>query len=185
MNANMPKVAACFEAAGFADVRTVLSSGNVVFSARRGSAAELAAAIEKALSKGLGRTFLTIVRSIADLQALLDKDPFAGFAVPEGSKRVVTFLRAGAKLSPTLPPERDGARIWAVDGGEAFTSYLRSAEGPIFMEMIKKTFGDAQTTRTWDTIGKVVRAAATSTPAQAPTARKPQRARPKARTSAG
>ena len=34
MNAKMPELKKAFEAAGFADVKTVLSSGNVVFSAR-------------------------------------------------------------------------------------------------------------------------------------------------------
>jgi uncharacterized protein (DUF1697 family) len=33
MNAKMPELKKAFEDAGFADVRTVLSSGNVVFSA--------------------------------------------------------------------------------------------------------------------------------------------------------
>ena len=34
MNAKMPELRRCFENAGFRDVRTLLSSGNVVFSTR-------------------------------------------------------------------------------------------------------------------------------------------------------
>ena len=34
MNAKMPALKKCFEAAGFSDVRTLLSSGNVVFNSR-------------------------------------------------------------------------------------------------------------------------------------------------------
>ena len=34
MNAKMPELKRCFEVAGFSDVRTLLSSGNVVFSTR-------------------------------------------------------------------------------------------------------------------------------------------------------
>ncbi len=168
MNAKMPEVAACFEAAGFTDVRTLLSSGNVVFSAPRKGEAALAQTIEKAIAKGLGRSFLTIVRSIEHLQAMLDRDPFARWRVPAASKRVVTFLREPAAPSTPLPPERDGARIWALEGAEAFTSYVRSAEGPVFMDMIKRTFGEEQTTRTWDTIGKVVKVAAQATPSERP-----------------
>ena len=41
MNAKMPELKRCFEAAGFTDVKTVLSSGNVVFSARASSEASL------------------------------------------------------------------------------------------------------------------------------------------------
>jgi uncharacterized protein (DUF1697 family) len=41
MNASMPALKACFEAAGFTDVRTLLSSGNVAFDARSASPATL------------------------------------------------------------------------------------------------------------------------------------------------
>ena len=37
MNAKMPEVKRCFEAAGFTDVKTLLSSGNVVFGAKAGA----------------------------------------------------------------------------------------------------------------------------------------------------
>jgi uncharacterized protein (DUF1697 family) len=159
-HAKMPEIAACFEAAGFSDAKTVLSSGNVVFSAARGSEASLAAAVERTMTKRLGRSFLTIVRSIENLQALLDRDPFADLQIPAGAKRVVTFLRESTKPTQPLPIERDGANIWCVEGLEVFTSYTPTPRGPVFMEMLKRTFGEGQTTRTWDTIGKVVKAAA-------------------------
>ena len=163
-NAKMPEIAACFESAGFTDVKTVLSSGNVVFSAGRGSEASLANAIEKAMTKRLGRAFLTIVRSIEDLQALLDTNPFADLRPPSAAKRVVTFLREDTKPAGPLPIECEGAKIWCVRGREAFTSYTPTPLGPVFMDMINRTFGDCQTTRTWDTIAKVVKvAAATAT----------------------
>jgi uncharacterized protein (DUF1697 family) len=39
MNAKMPELKRCFEAAGFTDVKTVLANGNVAFDARAVSAA--------------------------------------------------------------------------------------------------------------------------------------------------
>ena len=62
MNARMPDLKRCFEAAGFTDVRTILSSGNVVFSARAASPDALARRAEKAMAAGLERTFGTFVR---------------------------------------------------------------------------------------------------------------------------
>ena len=156
MNAKMPALKQCFEATGFADVKTVLSSGNVVFTTRAASAATLERKIEGAMAKHLGRTFLTIVRPIDALRALLDADPYAAFRLPPGSKRVVTFLRDMPKAKLSLPIEVDGARILRVQGGEAFSAYVPSPRGPVFMTLIEKTFGDAVTTRTWDTVKKVV-----------------------------
>lgn len=49
MNARMPALKACFEAAAFTEVRTVLSSGNVVFNARSSSLATLERRVERAM----------------------------------------------------------------------------------------------------------------------------------------
>jgi hypothetical protein len=69
----------------------------------------------------------------------------------------VTFLRRSPAPKISLPIELHGARILRVAGGEAFSAYVRSPRGPVFMTLIEKTFGDEVTTRTWDTLGKVVR----------------------------
>ena len=55
-----------------------------------------------------------------------------------------------------LPIELDGARILSVRGTEVFSAYIPSPRGPVFMKLIEKTFGEEVTTRTWDTVGKVV-----------------------------
>jgi len=157
VNARMPELRAAFEAAGFEEVRTVLSSGNVVFSARPAAEATLARKAEAAMQARLGRTFPAIVREVEALRALLGADPFADFDLAPGSKRVVTFLRAppGGRLA--LPIEQDGARILAVRGREVLPPYVRTPKGPVFMSLIEKTFGKEVTTRTWDTIGRIAR----------------------------
>jgi len=159
MNAKMPDLKRSFEAAGFNDVKTVLSSGNVVFSARSAAAGTLERKAEKAMEKELGRTFLTIVRPASALSELLEADPYAAFEVPPGAKRVVTFLREPHKNTLPLPVETDGARILVMNGSEVFTAYVASPRGALFMTLIEKTFGTDVTTRTWDTLRKCVAAA--------------------------
>jgi uncharacterized protein (DUF1697 family) len=154
MNAKMPELKRCFEGAGFADVKTVLSSGNVVFSARAASEVALERKAEAAMAKRLGRTFHTIVRPASALRELLEADPYAAFRLPANAKRVVTFLRKPHKAKLSLPLEVDGARILAMNGCEIFTAYVPSPRGPVFMRLIEKTFGTNVTTRTWDTIKK-------------------------------
>jgi hypothetical protein len=75
------------------------------------------------------------------------------------TKRVVTFLRSPPAAVPALPIELDGARILALRGCEAFTAYVPSPRGPVFMALIERTFGADVTTRTWDTVRKCVAAA--------------------------
>ena len=155
MNAKMPELKRCFEAAGFVDVTTVLSSGNVVFSAPAAREASLEKKAEAAMEKELGRSFPVIVRSLQDLHAVLASDPFKGFRLAAGSKRVVTFLRRAPSSKLALPIEVDGARILCVKGSEVFTAYVTSPRGAVFMTLIERTFGKDVTTRTWDTIQKV------------------------------
>jgi uncharacterized protein (DUF1697 family) len=153
MNCRMPELKRAFEAAGFTNVVTLLSSGNVVFD----SASKATAAIEKkaeaAMQKALGRSFMTIVRPVAELAKLVEGDPWKGHGVGADAKRIVTFLRAKPK-AVKLPVEQDGASILRIDGDMAFSAYLRTDKGPVFMVLIDRTFGKEQTTRTWDTVRK-------------------------------
>ncbi len=154
-NAKMAELKASFEAAGFGDVRTVLSSGNVVFDARAGSLASLERKAEAAMKERLGRSFLTIVRPVDALRSLVAADPYRDFRLPLHAKRIVTFLRRPPGSTIPLPIEVDGARILCVRGGEVFGAYVRTPRGPVFMTLIQETFGEEVTTRTWDTVRKV------------------------------
>jgi uncharacterized protein (DUF1697 family) len=154
MNAKMAELKRCFEGAGFTDVKTVLSSGNVVFDTRARSDTALVHEIETAMAKQLDRTFYTIVRQASVLRELIETDPYAGFRLPANAKRVVTFLREPHNAKLRLPLESDGVRILALNGREVFTAYVPSPRGPVFMTLIEKTFGADLTTRTWDTAKK-------------------------------
>jgi uncharacterized protein (DUF1697 family) len=154
MNAKMPELKRAFEEAGFTNVRTVLSSGNVVFDAPRTSAASLQRKAEKGMEKALGRSFRTIVRSTAALERILASDPFQGRKMRKDTKRVITFIRDKAAQIVDIPEAVDGAEVVAVRGGEVFTAYLPSDKGPAFMRLIEKAFGKEVTTRTWESVTK-------------------------------
>lgn len=160
MNLKMPELAAAFEDAGFSRVRTLLSSGNVVFSASRGAEATLQRKAEAAMQARLGKTFMTFVRPIEHLQALLQADPFARFKLAATSKRVVTFLHESPGDFPQLPIELGGARLLALQDRERFCAYVPAPGDPVFMRLIERHCGKAQTTRTWDTLRKVCAAGA-------------------------
>ena len=157
MNARMPELKRAFEAAGFTEVRTLLSSGNVVFDAKAAPIDSLQKKAEAAMREELGTAFLTVVRSVESLRELLDSDPYGKFRLAPGAKRIVTFLRSPPAAGVRLPVELHGARILAVKGAEAFSAYTPTPQGPVFMTLIEKTFGKEQTTRTWQTVEKAAR----------------------------
>lgn len=157
-NASMPALARCVEAAGFTAVKTLLASGNVAFTARAGSEAALARKLEAAIAADLGREFPVFLRAQSALQALVAADPFATLRLPAEAKRIVTFLREAPPAGFRLPPAAEGVAIHALRGREVFTSYLPNPRGPVFMNILEKTFGKAQTTRTWDTVKRCAEA---------------------------
>lgn len=153
-NLKMADLKQALEHAGCRQVRTVLSSGNAAFDAESASGAALEPRLEAALAQQLGRRFAVVVRPRASLLALLQSDPFAGLALPLGSKRIVSFLKTPQAPRLPLPLTEGTATVIRQDGDEVFTAYLPSPEGPVFMKLIEQAFGTELTTRTWDTVAR-------------------------------
>lgn len=158
MNAKMSDLKRCFESAGFVDVKTILSSGNIAFTMHDMPEAELQKKAEFAMKTDNGKTFTAIVRRTDTLQRIIDSDPFTACQGPAKAKRVVTFLREAPNSRVTLPFESEGVRILSLRNKEIFTDYVPNARGPVFMALIEKMFGTNLTTRTWDTVKKCAKA---------------------------
>jgi uncharacterized protein (DUF1697 family) len=86
----MSDLKALCEAAGFAKVRTYIAIGNVVFESKA-SEAKVKAALEAKIAAHIGAKIGVIVRTAAEMAAVLDRDPFAG---RPASKTVAIFLDA-------------------------------------------------------------------------------------------
>ena len=157
LNAKMSDLKRAFELAGFTDVRTLLTSGNVGFSARPAPERTLARKAEAAMKQHLERPFVTFIRSVDDLRALLASEPYTRFTAKRGFKRVITFLETTPKTKLALPLEIDGGRILAIVGREVFGDYRQSDRGPAFMTLLQKTFGKSITSRTWQTVERAAR----------------------------
>jgi uncharacterized protein (DUF1697 family) len=158
MNCKMQQLRRCFEAAGFTEVRTILSSGNVAFCATPAIVPVLEKKAEEAMQAHLGHAFQTIVRPSAFLQSLVEDDPFASFELPANAKRIVTFLRRPYPGRIELPIERDQASILKLEGTEVFSAYVPNEKGPVFMALLERSFGTELTTRTFDTVRKCSKA---------------------------
>lgn len=130
------------------------------------------------MEKRLGRAFPAIVRPLEELRELVAADPFGAFRTQPGSKRIVTFLRE-------LPVELEGAHVLGVVGREAFSAYVRSPKGPVFMTLIERTFGKEVTTRTWDTAMKVAARVGSPAATASRTANATSRSRPRPPAPAG
>src|SRR3954465_1245273 len=76
----MADLRALFEDLGFRDVRTLLNSGNVIFSVPAGQRRDVGARIEKALASKLGLACSVIVLSADEVAGVVRNNPLARVA---------------------------------------------------------------------------------------------------------
>jgi uncharacterized protein (DUF1697 family) len=161
----MADLRAVFVAMGFQNVKTVLASGNVVFetlpeAGLPDNALDLAAYIEQRLQQVFGYSIAVALRTVADLQRLVDSDPFKGVATTPDTRLYVTFLSDPAKSRPDFTydaPEGD-LRIVRIGPGEVCSVLaLSPARGTTdLMALLEREFGGGVTTRNWNTVGKML-----------------------------
>ncbi len=109
---------------GFADARTHLQSGNVVFAAH-GDRAEIAATIEAGIVDRFGFRAETILRTANEMQRLATRNPFPEMAEADPSHLLVMFL-AGlptAEDRAALRMEWHGPETWQAVGADLFICY--------------------------------------------------------------
>jgi uncharacterized protein (DUF1697 family) len=94
----MVDLVACFEAAGYRDVRTLIQGGNVVFRADRADLAGLTGVIEQMLADAFDYSATIVLRDHEAIRAVVDAPP-AGFGGDPDDYRYDVFF-----LMPPLTP---------------------------------------------------------------------------------
>lgn len=159
-NENLRRV---LEELGFTNVRTVISSGNVLFESPITDTSELEAMIEAAWPDKLGFTSTTIIRSLDDLKELAAADPFAGYEHGPKTSLNVTFLKH--QSDQPKPLEGRGFSIIATYSREICSVIdITAAKTPDFMAKAEKMFGKQITTRTWKTVERIIKSLETQFP---------------------
>lgn len=155
----MAELKKVLEREGFERVKTFLASGNVLLEAE-GAAAAVAARLECIIREAFGFEVGVIVRSVKDLRALADRQPFKRVKVTPATRRYVTFLASKSSPSIAIPyasPDKS-LRILEVTPTEVI-SVLTVGDGKGTVDAMKifaNEFGKKITTRNWNTIEKML-----------------------------
>ncbi len=158
MNPNMKnaKLRELFEQLGFKNVRTVISSGNVLFESSSKSVPALETKIEKAFPKYLGFQSTTIIRSKEELEQLIKKNPYQGKLHSQENYTLVTFLKNHSGKLRTFPKKGFGFKVTAVYKKELCALIdLKGTRTPDLMRSLEKELTKEITTRTWNTVLKI------------------------------
>jgi uncharacterized protein (DUF1697 family) len=154
------KLRAVFEDLGFANVKTVISSGNVLFESPSGNIAALETKIEKAIQARLGFSSTTIIRNRDQLQELVDRKPFKDLEHGPKTYLTVTFLKHPAQTTLKAPyrvENRDYEILGIYDRAICCVLDQTSARTPDLMVWLEKQFGKEITTRTWKTVERILK----------------------------
>jgi uncharacterized protein (DUF1697 family) len=147
----MPRLAEVLAAQGHENVRTHLRSGNVVLDSRLAEA-ELADDLSTAIEKEFGFAVPVVVRTGAELAAVVTGDPFATIAT-DRARYLVTFMAEPPDPAAVdaLPPAESGEYL--VRGREL---YLWLPDGiqktPLASWKWDRLLGRPGTARNWNTV---------------------------------
>lgn len=146
-----------FTSLGFFDVKTLLNSGNVIFSSDK--KVDLREVIEKELDDYYKKTIPVLVRSIKEIDVLIKKDPFKDVVITNRTRLYVTFLSEPKKPSFSIPyisPDK-AIHVLSASDREVCTAVtlLPQKNTTDMMVFLEKEFGKNITTRSWNTVVKI------------------------------
>ena len=152
----MAELRAMLTKLGCTDVQTYVQSGNAVFGAKLAEAA-LTKAIEHALEAYMGRPIATTLRTLDQMKAIVDGNPFAKVAT-KPAYLCVTFLShapAKSELAP-LHAQDWKPELFKIVGREIYIWHPNGqGRSPLAAALGKLPLRGTVTTRNWNTVLKL------------------------------
>jgi len=154
----MDQLRKTFEELGFADVKTYIQSGNVVFKAPASTPAKLAKRIEEGVLRQFGFPVAALVKTAAELGEVIANNPLLKEKGIDPTKLHVTFLACA--------PDKNALK--ALDAAEAAPDQFRCSAQAVYLycpngyhatklgnNVLGKMLKVGTTTRNWNTVNKL------------------------------
>jgi uncharacterized protein (DUF1697 family) len=154
----MAELRELLESLGFERCQTYIQSGNVVFDAAQGSDAEITEQITKGMAKRFGFAPGVSVRTAAEMEKVIERNPFVKMKGVDVTKLHVSFLSkkpeksALKKLEALAAPVEDFRGV----GREVFV-HCPDGYGNTKLNnnALEKALSVSATTRNWNTVRKL------------------------------
>jgi uncharacterized protein (DUF1697 family) len=151
----MEKLRASCEGLGFAEVKTYIQSGNVIFKAPKLSPTALSKKLGECIVKDFGFSAEVISRSREEMKEIIDNNPFVKERGMDSSKLHVAFLSDAPSISGlrklqelTLAPDRV-----SVGNKEIYFYFPNGVSGSsLWKHPLDKVLSVAGTMRNWKTV---------------------------------
>jgi uncharacterized protein (DUF1697 family) len=154
----MDELRASLSAMGFAEVKTYIQSGNVVFKAAKISDKALSSKIEATILSKFGHSISVIIRTAEEIEQVIANNPFLEQPDIDPTKLHVMFLReppaqSALKQLETFVLKPDQFRS---QGKELYFCLPNGiAESAVMKKPIDRTLGVPTTMRNWRTVNTI------------------------------
>jgi uncharacterized protein (DUF1697 family) len=158
---NIIKMAAlklCLEQDGLRNVATLIQSGNVIFESDERNAGQLTKQIERALSKRFDHDARVVLRSHAQLGAVVAGAP-SGWRTRTDLRRNIAFLRAPVTARHAFAQVDAEPRVDSVQAGRGvlyLSTLLSGSKKSRFPKLIGKSVYRHMTIRNYNTCQKLL-----------------------------
>lgn len=142
---------------GATEVKTYIQSGNVVFSASATLARGMSTVLADAIEAQLGLTVPVVVRTAAQMQAVVEGNPFLAAGLDPKTLHVGFLASKPSKAKvAALDPERSPPDAFEVRGQEIFLHFPNGvARTKLTNAYLDRTLGTTSTVRNWKTVNKL------------------------------
>lgn len=159
----MKELARIFTEAGLKNVRTYIASGNVIFEFGSANKVALTKKIEKALHQALGYEVTVVVRTLSEIESIVNRNPFKKYEASKDVMLCLVFLADEPKTKPTLPlfSLTENLEVFEVADLTACVVLRRKKTGWFGFpnNFVEKQFSVAGTTRQWSSVNNLMKAA--------------------------
>ncbi len=154
----MADLRSLLQALGFEDVRTLLQSGNAVFRSAGPSGVRLERLLEDEAKRRLGLDTAFLVRTAAEWDEAIARNPFPEAARRDPAHLLVMFLKAapaGAAVR-ALRAAIAGREAVRAEGRHAYLVYPDGiGRSRLTIDVIERHLGTRGTARNWNTVLKL------------------------------
>jgi uncharacterized protein (DUF1697 family) len=173
--ASMAEVRAALAEAGFGVVESIGHAGTLLLDGGRRRSGDVARAVERALAARLGLETTAVVRTLAQVRAIVARAPFGPAPAASDEKRYLAFLSRPPRTRPRLPIEapHEGLTILALAGDDVLVLSRAVGQGRSGFPnaLVERAFGVPATSRNWNTVVKIAREEPRAVPSAGATAR--------------
>jgi uncharacterized protein (DUF1697 family) len=155
---SMDRLRAIFADCGAEPIATYIQSGNVIFEADAKLAKALPDRVAQGLEAELGVRIPVVLRSAAELRAVIAAHPFGDREVPEKFRSVMFLERKPtAARRKALDPDCSAGEEWELIGSEVHLCFpAGNARTKLSNAYFDRQLDTISTTRNWRTVTKLL-----------------------------